>query len=89
MGSLTSKAARTSGGGYVDPEDTNQDGVVSATEALVYSLKHPETALAQKLQAPSRNPGSTSAQTAWARYTAKGTSNTGSPSLAGSLDLYA
>jgi len=27
---------------YYDPMDTNQDGVVSASEELAYSLDHPE-----------------------------------------------
>ncbi len=27
-----------------DPADTNQDGIVSAAEALAYSLTHPEAA---------------------------------------------
>ena len=27
---------------YFDPKDTNQDGIVSASEELAYALQHPE-----------------------------------------------
>lgn len=36
--------AKASSTASYDPRDTNQDGVVSATEALVYALEHPELA---------------------------------------------
>ncbi len=39
---LVASIAKASGFAYYDPRDTNQDGVVSATESLAYSLRHPD-----------------------------------------------
>jgi hypothetical protein len=79
------KAAKASPLAYYDPADTNQDGVVSAAEALAYSLEHPELAILKAANAASTNgAGNLSAQ-----YTQNGTVNPAAQTRNGFLDLNA
>ncbi len=57
---------------YFDPKDTNQDGVVSASEELAYALQHPEQAVEA---------------TPMAQYTQNGAVNAGGPAPGGALNL--
>ncbi len=57
---------------YFDPKDTNQDGIVSASEELAYALQHPEQ----------------SAETApLTQYTQSGALNAAGQSSGGALNL--
>jgi len=49
---LASQTASLLKAASYDPADTNQDGIVSAAEALAYSLKHPEAAQASANATP-------------------------------------
>ena len=66
-----------------DPRDTNQDGVVSATEALVYALAHPDLSVTSTSTSTS-----TTTSTASSQYDATGALKTSAGSRA-QFDQYA
>lgn len=57
---------------YFDPKDTNQDGIVSASEELAYALQHPE----QSVEA-----------TAMTQYTQSGAVSAVGPTSGGAMNL--
>lgn len=57
---------------YFDPKDTNQDGIVSASEELAYALQHPEQG---------------AETTPLTQYTQSGVLNTAGPTSSGAMDL--
>jgi hypothetical protein len=77
-------------GGYHDPKDTNQDGLVSAAEKIAYALKHPELEALNRLRqsaSPQASPRVNSAPLD--RYTQKGVMNAWGKTLGSSFDSYA
>jgi len=59
---------------YFDPKDTNQDGIVSASEELAYALQHPEQS---------------TEESSLTQYTQSGALNAGGQTNGGSLNLLA
>jgi hypothetical protein len=89
LGGQSSQASKVSSFAYYDPKDTNKDGVISATEELAYSQKHPEVEILKRLRTASTHNTQNSVNASFASYTTKGAKSTTSLAANGALDLYA
>lgn len=82
-GNTATTVAKRSGITFADPKDLNQDGVVSASERLTYSLRHPTLSTAKRAVAPEKS------STPLFQYTQKGTLNSREKPTSKLFDMYA
>jgi hypothetical protein len=87
--SLIVQPAKTANRGYYDPADTNKDGLVSAAEALAYSLTHPQLNARRAANTASNHPTQNSTVHPPPAYTQRATTNRTTQSQHGLLDLKA
>ena len=87
--SLIVQPAKTANRGYYDPADTNKDGVVSAAEALAYSLTHPQFNAHKAANTAASHNAQTSAIHSPPAYTQRATTHRTTLSQHGLLDLKA
>ncbi|HEX7554827.1 MAG TPA: hypothetical protein VF378_14830 [Geothrix sp.] len=86
---LIVQPAKTANRGYYDPADTNKDGVVSAAEALAYSLTHPQLGVHKAASSAPTHTAQASTVHPPAAYTQRATMNRTSQFQHGLLDLKA